>query len=417
MGLFNLFHDFSKSSVEHHVSFDLTVPPTSRPTPVRVIPPSPHSTTRMPVEIVMNIMELACDENEIEERRAFLKSCALVCRDWSMPAQKMLFRHVAFSTRTACMAFSDAVNPATERGRTLAAAVHRLRVSLDHNQPFGLSQRMFARAITLCPNLYELNLAVYGCGVPGEDIVGSPDVLRMRRPAPSFETETLELLKSGPRISALTFRNWSENSQSITQLLSVWPSLKSLVISGTAPELPSPTSDPFPCALSELRVNCQSSPSIDFFKWLLHNSAESLRKIEFEKEMSQTVVQYLLDTHRDTLESVRLPLCTRETSRSLAQCPNLRDVSVEDISPYPAIFKKLSETIETFAFGLGRDTQVQAILEAIKGKKALHTVTVQLWNGGELHRHLASLKTTCALRGINLDLTQDIRMFRSVLRA
>ncbi|KAL0575017.1 hypothetical protein V5O48_006946 [Marasmius crinis-equi] len=369
----------------------------------------------MPVEIVMNIMELAYDENQLEERKGFLKSCALVCRDWSLPAQKMLFRHVTFSTKTACTTFTDAVNPATERGRILAAAVHSMRASIDHNQPFGLTQRAFARAVTLCPNLYELNLALYGCGVPGDDVVGSPDALRMRRVAPSFDVETLELLRSGPRISALTFRNWSENRQSITQLLSVWPSLKSLVISGVAPELPSPTTDPFPCALEELRVNLQSSPSVDFFKWLLHHSCDSLKKLEFERELSSVVVQYLIDTHHDTLENVSLPLCSREISRSLAQCQNLRHVSVEDISSYPVTFKKLTANIESFAFGLGRDTQVQAILEAIKAQESLHGVTVQLWSGGELHRHLASLKTTCALRGIDLNLTQDIRQFRSLV--
>ncbi|KAF9260863.1 hypothetical protein L218DRAFT_563821 [Marasmius fiardii PR-910] len=393
------------------------MPHHSRPTPIRPIPYSPNSTTRMPLEIVMNIMELAYDENQLEERKGFLNSCALVCRDWSIPAQKMLFRHVSFSTQTSCLAFADAADPATERGRMLAGAVQRMSVSIDHNQPFGLSQRTFARAVTLCPNLTDLNLALYGCGAPGDDIVGSPDALRMRRSAPLFDEETLDLLRSGPHISALTFRNWSENRQSIMQLLGVWPTLKSLVISGTAPELPSPASDPFPCALSELRVNFQSSPSVDFFKWLLHNSSDSLRRLDFERDLSPVTVQFLIDAHSSTLESVHLPSCTRDIARSLSRCPNLRQLSVEDTAAYPVVYKKLSDKLESIAFGLGKDTQTQALVDAIKAKKSLHSVTMHLWNGGELHRQLASLKMTCALRGIDLNFTQDIRHFRSVIRA
>ncbi|KAG7100002.1 hypothetical protein E1B28_001790 [Marasmius oreades] len=416
MGFFNLFHDLSKSSVEHHVSLDLTMPQCSRTTPIH-ISYSPTSTTRMPLELVMNIMELAYDEHKLEERKSFLKSCALVCRDWSIPAQKMLFRHVALCTETSCIAFTAAINPATARGRMLAGAVQCMRVSIDHNQPFGLSQRTFARAVTLCPNLTELNLALYGCGAPGNDIVGSPDVLRMRRHAPSFDEETLDLLRSGPRISALTFRNWSENRQSIMQLLSIWPTLESLVISGTAPELPSPPSDPFPCALSELRVNLQSSSSVDFFKWLLHNSSHSLRKLDFERELSPVAAQYLIDSHSSTLESVHLASCTREIAQSLSKCPNLRQLSVEDITSYPVVYKKLSDKLESMAFGLNKDTQTQALLDAIKAKGLLRAVTVHLWNGGELHRQLPSLKMTCALRGIDLSLTHDIRDFRSMIRA
>ncbi|ESK93434.1 hypothetical protein Moror_1715 [Moniliophthora roreri MCA 2997] len=420
MGIFNLFHDLSSSSsVEHNVSFDLAMPQSSRPIPLRRIPisSSTNSMTRMPLEIVMNIMEVAYDDADLEQRKSFLKSCSLVCREWSMPAQKQLFRHVSLGTQTACLAFKVAVDPTTERGRVLGSSVFSMRVSIDHNQPFGLSQRTFAHAVSLCPNLFQLNLALYGCGAPGKDIVGSPDSLRMRRPAPSFDEETLALLRSGPRISSLCFRNWSENSHSIMQLLGVWPTLQSLVISGTAPELPSPAPEPFPCALSSLQINFQASPSVDFFKWLLHNSSDSLRKLEFERELSPVVLNYLIDTHSATLESVVLPTCSRETSRALGKCEKLRHYSVEDALSSTGVYKRLSENIECIGFGLNKDTQLQTILDIIKARESIKAVTVNLWNGGELHRQLASLKTTCALRGIDLELTQDIRAFRSITRA
>ncbi|KAE9384526.1 hypothetical protein BT96DRAFT_1007989 [Gymnopus androsaceus JB14] len=63
------------------------------------------------------------------------------------------------------------------------------------SEPSSLSQLSFAHAITLCPNLHALDISLYGCVSPGNDIVGSLDTLRMRRPAPSFDEAALALLK------------------------------------------------------------------------------------------------------------------------------------------------------------------------------------------------------------------------------
>lgn len=243
----------------------------------------------------MIILESAYDEEAIESNKAILRYFALVCRDWALPAQKLLFRHVALNSWSDYLAFTSAtVNRSTERGRVLGDAVRSMRVSLDPSQPFGLSQLAFAHAVTLCPNLEDLDIGLYGCVSAGNDIVGSPDTLRMRRPAPSFDDDALALLKSGPSITTLRFNNWSENRQSITQLLGVWTTLKSLVIGGTAPELPSPLlSEPFPCALEKLRINFQTSPSVDFLRWLLLNSSDTLCTLELEREPSSAVLNYL----------------------------------------------------------------------------------------------------------------------------
>lgn len=372
-------------------------------------------TAHMPLELVIAIMETAAFDDDLEANSSLLRACALVCRDWSVVAQKLLFRNVSLRTRAAYDAFRSAANRSTTRGRMLGDAVTRMRVVLDHNQPFGLTEHAFAHAVGLCPNLFELNLALYGCACPGDDIIGSPDILRMRRPAPSFDARTLSMLKAGPRIAALQFSNWSENRHSIVQLLDVWPTLKSLVISGTPPELHSPSPAPFPCALDELRMNFQASPSVEFLKWLLHNSTDTLRILRLERETSSEVLAYLANAHGNALESVSLSGCSHVHARALQKCQRLRRFSVESPLASPLAYRGLPEEIEHLAFGLDKDTSLLRLLETVKSKLSLKAVTVHIWNGGELHPELASLQIACAYRGIDLQITKDIRVFRTAL--
>jgi hypothetical protein len=394
------------------ISFDLTI---SQSTSI-LRPTQPAYPPRIPPEIMLIIMEAACDAEDIESNKALLRSMALVCREWSLHAQKLLFRHVVLNSEADYLAFKSATTRSTEHGCVLGNAVRSMRASLDPNQPFGLSQIDFANAVTLCPNLRELNIGLYGRVPPGKDIVGFPDTQRMRRPAASFDERALDLLRSGPRISTLRFNNWSENCQSITQLLGVWSSLKSLVIGGTAPELPSPATEPFPCALEELRMNFQTSPSVDFLRWLLHNSADTLHTLEFEREPSPPVLQYLLNSHHATLTSLALPSCSRTTQRILDKCTSLRRFTVEDGHSLGLALKKLSPHVEHIGFGLIKEMPMQAVLEAVKANASLRTVTVNLWDGDKLHRQLPSLKMACALRGIHLRITHDIRAFRLLIR-
>ncbi|KAJ7897216.1 hypothetical protein B0H14DRAFT_3597438 [Mycena olivaceomarginata] len=386
-------------------SNDNSLPSTVQP---RLASPAP----RLPLELAIHIIEQACSDDA-----PLLKQCALVCRDWSVPAQKLLFSSVSLATQKSCDAFTAAVDRATPRGRMLGDAALRMRVVLDHNQPFGLSQHSFAHAVIACPNLFELNLALYGCASPGNDEVGLPDVLRMRRPAPSFDQTTLDLLKAGPRIRALQFSNWSENQHSITQLLDVWSSLKSLSISGTPPQMPSTSLEPFPGALEELRMNFQTSPSADFMKWLLHNSTPTLRALELEREPSAELLDYLVEAHGRTLRSLALPACTsHHHAKAVHKCIRLQELRVENTFTTPLLFKHLPAELQHVALTLDHDTNLQPVIDAARAGESLNAVTLQVWEGGERNPQLPVLKLACAFRGIDLQITKDIRHFRSLVR-
>ncbi|KAG6857309.1 hypothetical protein H0H87_006502 [Tephrocybe sp. NHM501043] len=424
MGFFSFFehapqHGLSKftttpskiPAVGHDVSFDLT---TTRTLSVRCDHLTSHpSPIPLPLEIVINIIEEASYSDGTPDQD-LLRQCALVCRAWSLPAQKLLFSSVTLRSQLSCNSFSKAVTRSTPKGRVLGDTVVRMRAVIDHNQPFKLSQRSLAEAVTQCPNLYELNLSLYGRASPRDNDVG---VSRMRRPAPSFDEGTLTLLRSGPTISALQFSNWSENSQSLTQLLDVWPSLRSLAISGTPPEPPSPFLAPFPGSLDELRMNFQSPPSLEFVNWLLHNSAESLRAVEFEREPSTQLLQAFTDAYGANLHSLTIPSChLPEHTRAVQTCQQLRELRIESPTVSPRLWRGLPKTLEHIALGIDLNTALQPLIDAVRASRYLGSVTVHFSNDGEKHSLFPVLKMACAYQGVELSAMYDIKLFRSQLR-
>ncbi|KAF8634966.1 hypothetical protein AX15_000690 [Amanita polypyramis BW_CC] len=369
----------------------------------------------VPLEILMTILELLYYDNNLEVDIAILKSCSLVCRSWSTPAQKLVFHRVTLQNQKALESFVDAIDRSTERGCILGDAVKCLRIVMDHNQPLGIHQHSSALSVSLCPNLTGLSLSLYGCAAPGKDIVGAPDQLRMRRPAPLFDEQTIQLFTSGPEITSLEFHNWSENGQATTQLLQVWPTLKSLSISGTAPQFVA-TPSPLPCALEHVRLNFQTPPSDDYMKWLLHNSSESLRVLEFDREPSVHLLDYLLTSCGSTLCSLSLPsLSFPEQASIIQKCSQLRELRTESPSVLPVLYRKLPESLEHMAFGMDKDSALHAILRAVKNRTSLKTITAHIWSGGESHSHISNLKVKCAWRGVDLRVTDNIRQFRLMM--
>ncbi|KAJ7597772.1 hypothetical protein C8J56DRAFT_920908 [Mycena floridula] len=402
MGLFKFFEILPEPTTEHALNFKLMTPRRScrRMTICNeMLQPNP---VHIPLEVAILVMEAAY-YSELAVDNDLLRVCSLVCRDWATPAQQLLFSQISLRTESAFEAFCNATSPATEHGKALAASVLRMRIVIDHNQPFGLTALSFAQAVAQCPNLHELNLSLYGSAAPGEDIIGSPDLHRMQRSAPSFEQSTLELLKSGPSITALQFTNWSENRHS---LYCPW--------TGNAPELPSPSSAPFTGSLDELQMNFQHSPSSIFVKWLLHNSADSLRVLGFARESTSDLAEYVINTHSRTLESVILPACSSKHIEALQKCESLRNFSIESTSVSGC--RSLSPKLETLAFAIDKSTSLLAVLDTVKTKKCLKAVTVHIWNDGQLNPQLSSLQIACAYRGIELKMTCDVNVFRALIR-
>ncbi|KAF8203967.1 hypothetical protein BJ912DRAFT_941540 [Pholiota molesta] len=386
------------------------------PMPSQTLTTTTSPSTQMPLELILSFIETACAEASDEARINLLKSCALVCRTWSVASQRLLFSRVTLRSQRSFELFMNAVDRTIPHTSYLGDAVKHLTVIMDYNQPSGLHQNSLALAVTACPNLCHLGMSLYGCAEPGDDIVGAPDVLRLRRAAPSFDDHTLSLLKSGPSIESLQFDNWSENQQSIFQLLDIWPSLRFLSIGGTSPQHLQDSPPPFPCALRGVRFNFQTTPSADFMKWLLHNSTESLQSLHFERDPSVEAFEYLINAHGQNLRSLTLPAFASPALMALVpQATHLNELRTENPSLPSTHYAQstFSGEIEHLAFGLDRNTPLGSIIDIIKTRDALKTVTVQIWEGGLHHALLAPLKIACMYRGVDLSISGELRLFRT----
>ncbi|PPQ83158.1 hypothetical protein CVT24_002385 [Panaeolus cyanescens] len=369
---------------------------------------------QLPLELIFTIMDLASTDLSQDQRNTLLSSCALTCRAWSLMAQKLLFSSVRLSSQRAFDSFMGAVDPSVTHARLLGEAVRELSVVLDHNQPSGLHQQSFAMAVTQCPNLRHVSISLYGCAEPGEDVIGAADTARLRRLAPSFDETTLALLHSGPQVSSLHFDNWSENKDSVYQLLQVWTGLNTLSIGGTPPQPLQESPVPFPCALENLYLNFQSSPSVEFLKWLLHNSSDSLRTLNLKRDPSNHVFDFLMEAYGSNLCSVSLPgYGTLEHSKSLQNCHQLRALWTENPSCLSTLYKHLPKSIEHVSFRLDRDAPLNSILDLVKRRKQMKGVIVHVSEGGNRHPLLPTLKASCAFRGIGLELVSDLQLYRS----
>ncbi|KAG2048857.1 hypothetical protein BDR06DRAFT_962150 [Suillus hirtellus] len=406
--------------VEHEISLKFTSSPPHDSEVYDNIQTPRVPASGIPIEIVLTILETAYFDDRGGPDIDLLSKCTLVCKAWSLHAQKLLFRRVRLHSHSAFASFTHAVNRNSPRGRILGDAVVQMRAVLDYNQPGCLNQSSLAVAVVNCPNLYELDLAQYGYVAAGKDVVGSPAQERMRRPAPSFDERSLALLIAGPHITALNFSNWSENTQSLLQLLEVWPSLKSLSITGTSPVLsPGMTYPPFPCALEELRLNCQREPAKEFLDWLLHRSAEekSLRVIDLERQPSPEFLDFLVEKHGETLHSLAIPsFATHEHAHAAMRCRSLRELRTESSWSSPVICRQMPETIQHLAFGLDLDTLLNPIVDLVKTRDDLRAITVNLWRDGHRHPQFAFLQMACAYHGVDLRLTRDVRRMRLLVR-
>lgn len=423
VGLFNLPHlavPVSPKVVPEEVSFDLTpyaVNSRGYVTSLRM-PRVPIS--GIPLEIVLKILELSHLDNNYDPDVKLLTSCALVCRSWSFYAQRLLFGHVRLCSQAAYHSFVYAVDRSTPHGRALGDAVVRMDVVLDVNQPGPLAQASFAQAVIPCPNLRGINLSVYGDNKP---LNGSMSALErgVHRAKPSFTNDVLHLLRTGPEISHLHLSNWSENDDLIVQLLDVWPSLKSLSITGNTPHLsPALKRRPvYPGALEKFRMNCQVEPSLDFLEWLLHTTAaaKSLRGIELKREPSSLLLDFLVQHHGEQLHMLALPSCaTHKHAHAVIRCRVLREFRTERAWTLPTVFRHISDEIRHLAFGMDPTTPLQHVVELVKTMDELETVTVNVWRG-DCERRLAALKMACAFRGVELCITRDICVHRALVRS
>lgn len=363
----------------------------------------------IPIEIILIIIESIHLDEHLECNTPLLLACSLVCRAWARPIQRLLFTDVRLKSGRTLEAFRRAVRTNPRLGDT----VMRLRLSLDYNTADSGAERSFAGAMALCPNLYALDIAVYPRSI------GSLSTTRDGR---SFHAHTLAALRSGPSIRALKLTHWADDSKMLFQLLNIYPNVSLLALCGTPPlRAPLPVAPPTQ-ALDTIRLNLHPPPSLEFTKWLLSSSHNSVRTLDIGRELPPHIIGFLSSTFSQTLHSLMTPVLSACTFKG---CSELQELVVERLGgsiPFSAM-----PGLQHIAFGMDRNTTLQAVIDFIRagGKEKngaegprnipLATVTVHLWHGGDVHPQLACLKMACACRDVELRVTRDITVFRALV--
>ncbi|KLO20127.1 hypothetical protein SCHPADRAFT_912329 [Schizopora paradoxa] len=390
----------------------LTTTPTTPS--AKILPP------HLPLDVIHRVLDLAYYDDNFEPDRKLLARCSLVCKDWSLPSQSLLFKHVQLRTQSAFESFSAAVNHDSEKGRHLANSIARLHVLLDFGNADALSISSFVAAVHLSSAMFELEVSIFGRGARREDDAWIVDAGADQ--TPSFDADILAMLCCGPQISALRVNNWSGNDQLALQLLCVWPTLSSVHLTGLAPAVRSPESPdetiaPFPCNLREAHLSFQSSPTLSFATWLLLNSSQSLRVLHLEREVSPDLSKFLISQHKSTLSSLTLHACTNPGLASLIQdCEELEELQFMDPHVSPLLLKKLPRALKHLAFAIDRNTLLHAAVDGLRAMKTLRRITIDVCPGGRVHPSMPGLKVACATNGITLSRTSSARAFHALVR-
>ncbi|KAI0755001.1 hypothetical protein C8Q80DRAFT_1142354 [Daedaleopsis nitida] len=295
----------------------------------------------LPPELVDSILGCVYYTKGVADRR-ILSSCALLCRAWSGPAQRLLFRHATLwgmHHGREHLSFMEATNPGTERGRTLGGYVRVLEVLVGDKAGMDLDDADLASIIERTPRLYELILRVTGIHQLGDDIVQKLKQLARPKQNSNGGGTTLpvedseagcvaeEATPTPVRIRALSLLSCGVQSPILYQLLSVWPSIEFLFI-GVEIAAPIPRWLP-ECRLYQLTLMRTPRPAI--MSWLLSSSMQSLRIVSF-RDAPGRELDPLFEEFGPRLRSLRLMNYSLRAASVLKMCPNLEEFVLVQLS-------------------------------------------------------------------------------------
>ena len=324
----------------------------------------------------------------------------------------LLFRHVSLRSHVAFNALFNAISSnSSSRGKRLARHVRSLGAVFDPQQPGRLHAISFAQAVSLFPNLSELDLAFYP---PPKHFLSNR---RGSAPIVALEDEALSMLRLGPRITTLRLANWSNDTSLLSTFLSLYHgSLRTLSLRGTpssfsVPSTPTALSTPlYPISLT-LEPSLALIPAL--INWLTDpNSSPRICALEFTRQPKPAVLAGLLAVHSSTLKALALPTLTVADAAVVAAhgCPRL--VALRTEHPYATLPSRLFST-RLQHVALAAAPALALIHEEACAGGRLESISVVLWRGDEEERETARvLKALCAQLGIRAEFERDVVAFR-----
>jgi len=365
---------------------------------------SANAPIEMPLELILSVIEAACVGSSEKERLRILRSCSLVCRLWSNVSQQLLFSRAVLGSRRAFDAFAAALDNSTIHGQFLRHSVTSIRVVFNSGQQSCLGREAFQQILDSCPNVRELWVSLFG---PSRKATPPCHSLQC---AGSLKSTIATSLQSRPMLTSLHINDWQDEDESyLLHLLSLSPRLGTLSLGGRYPPFPISPTPKLRFALSDLRLNYQTSPSVSFIKWLLSNSTETLRAVTFDRDPFPDVLEYLATYHGHTLEA--LSLRSSIYISVLSRCSKMKKFRVSSpiASSCSSLFKQLPPTLRKLSMVIERDTPLSLLIEYVKCNDHLEELVIQLWDDGSRNILLSPLRIACALQGVTLHIPSHPR--------
>ena len=129
-------------------------------------------------------------------------------------------------------------------------------------------------------------------------------------------------------------------------------------------------------------MNFSVEPNLEFTVSFFLYSSSSLCSLKLELEPSIDLFKHLIYNHCSTLESLTIPVCGNfDYAIALKQRTKLRELKIESPWVSPMVFKHLSEHVEHIAVGVDAGTAFQPVIDAVKSRKKMRALTLQMWKG------------------------------------
>lgn len=325
-----------------------------------------------------------------------LTSCAVLCRSWSEPAQRLLFRKVSLQgvhQGRAHLSFLIATDPLTERGRMLARHVRTLEVFVGDKAGMDLDDSDLVGIIGRTPKLYELTLRVTGFH---QFSIGTMEKFRWLANEGDSSFEGAHATAYPIRIRALNLLSCGVQSPILYQLLSIWPSVEFLYI---GVEIAAPVPNWLPkCKLYQLTL--MRTPRFAIMTWLLSSSMDSLRIVSF-RDAPGRELDPLIEQLGPRLRSLRLMNYSLRAASVLKRCPNLEEFVLVQLS---TLFKldNIAPTLEHLHCRNlpSEDQSLNSIIEVVEELPKLRIVTCD--GRARDEERFEELERLCAHKGLEL---------------
>jgi hypothetical protein len=276
----------------------------------------------LPVELITEIFESiyfspSIDGSDGPDLKT-LSSCSIVCKFWSDPAQKILFRFPRTLVRSK-HPFHHLRNIFTNstRGMILGQYVRSIHILISptNDDPGrAYSEQEFVQILSLFPRLYHLSVNTFPFNAEWDmdELAG----LGVSLSSHIQQLSSLQLHNHAPRSTLLYF------------FLSIWPSIRFLKLSQSEWNDVSPPVDRPNFNLYQL--SCLSLPSDELFRWLVPtNERHTLRILEHGRSQGLTQLTELLSREGEFLRSLTVEALDLRTVSLLELCPNLEELIID----------------------------------------------------------------------------------------